>query len=56
MKITVTAQLTIPVTTEVEAETEEEAVAVARKRILGKDPTQEWTLDESKYQERLEVN
>lgn len=49
MKITVTAQLLVPVVTEVEAETEAEAVAIAKKRILGKDKDAEWTLNEEMF-------
>jgi len=50
MKITVTAHLLVPVVTEVEADSEEEAVAVARKRSLGKDIGAEWTLNEEMFQ------
>lgn len=46
MKITVTAELLIPVVTQVEAETEAEALAIAKKRIIGRDLARDWCLHE----------
>lgn len=47
MKITVTAELLIPVVTEVEADSVEEAIQIAKHRTLGENPDSDWCLNET---------